>query len=132
MFHPDSRFDHHAFVDSSNWAASRDMVRIANVDLLRREITGWGVAGAVAELGVGVGTFAVMINRYFADRRIYLFDTYVGFDASDLAAEASRPARRALRCDRVTPAGGPVPVAASGERRVSCRLVSGLGRGLRG
>jgi O-methyltransferase len=90
MFHPDSRFDHHAFLDGSNWAKSRDMVRFATVDLLRREITGWGVDGAVAELGVGVGTFAVTLNRYFPDRRIFLFDTFAGFDARDLAAEAAR------------------------------------------
>jgi O-methyltransferase len=90
MFHPDSRFDHHVFLDGLNWAKSRDMVRFATVDLLRREITGWGVDGAVAELGVGVGTFAVMLNRYFPDRRIFLFDTFAGFDARDLAAEAAR------------------------------------------
>ena len=90
MFHPDSRFDHRAFLDSSNWAKSRDMVRFATVDLLRREITGWRVEGAVAELGVGGGTFAVMLNRYFPDRRIYLFDTFAGFDARDLAVESAR------------------------------------------
>ena len=90
MFHPDSRFDHHAFLDGSNWAKSRDMVRFATVDLLRREVTRWGVDGAVAELGVGVGTFAAMLNHYFPDRRIYLFDTFAGFDARDLDADAAR------------------------------------------
>jgi O-methyltransferase len=65
-------------------------VRFATVDLLRHEITGWGVDGAVAGLGVGLGTFAVMLNRYFPDRQIYLFDTFACFDARDLAVEAGR------------------------------------------
>jgi O-methyltransferase len=90
MYHPDSRFDHRAFLGGSDWGKSRDMVRFATVDLLRREIADWGVDGAVAELGVGVGTFAAMLNHYFPERTIYLFDTFAGFDARDLAAETAR------------------------------------------
>jgi hypothetical protein len=90
MYHPDSRFDHRAFFDSSDWGKSRDMVKYSTTDLLRREIADWGVDGAVAELGVGVGTFAVMLNHYLPERTLYLFDTFAGFDARDLAAEADR------------------------------------------
>jgi hypothetical protein len=71
MYHPNSRFDHRAFLGGSDWGKSRDMVRFATVDLLRREIAEWGVDGAVAELGVGVGTFAAMLNHYFPERTIY-------------------------------------------------------------
>jgi O-methyltransferase len=90
MHHPNGRFDHRAFSDGSNWGKSRDMVRFATIDLLRREIADWGVEGAVAELGVGVGTFAAMLSGYFQERTLYLFDTFAGFDARDLAAEATR------------------------------------------
>jgi O-methyltransferase len=90
MYHPDTRFDHRTFFDSSNWGKSRDMVIYATVDLLRREIADWGVEGAVAELGVSVGTVAVTLNRYFPERTIYLFDTFAGFDARDLAVEVAR------------------------------------------
>jgi O-methyltransferase len=90
MYHPNSRFDHRAFLGGSDWGKSRDMVRFATVDLLRREIAERGVDGAVAELGVGVGTFAAMLNHYFPERTIYLFDTFEGFDARDLAAEVAR------------------------------------------
>ena len=90
MYHPNSRFNHRAFLGGSDWGKSRDMVRFATVDLLRREIAEWGVDGAVAELGVGVGTFAAMLNHYFPERTIYLFDTFAGFDARDLAAETTR------------------------------------------
>jgi O-methyltransferase len=90
MYHPDTRFDHRAFFDPSDWGKSRDMVRFGTVDLLRREIVDWGVDGAVAELGVGVGTFAATLNRYFPERTLYLFDTFSGFDPRDLAAEVAR------------------------------------------
>jgi O-methyltransferase len=90
MYHPDSRFDHRAFSDTANWGKSRDLVKYATVDLLRREIVDWGVEGAVAELGVGFGTLAVMLNHYFPDRTLYMFDTFTGFDARDLAVEADR------------------------------------------
>ena len=65
------------------------MVRFAAVELLRCEITSWGVNGAVAELGMGVGTFAAM-PAATSQTVGYLFDTFAGFDARDLAAEAAR------------------------------------------
>jgi len=43
-----------------------------------------GVAGNVAELGVYRGKFAKEINRYFSDRRLYLFDTFEGFPERDV------------------------------------------------
>ncbi len=41
------------------------------------------VEGNVAELGVYKGEFAKEINRVFFDRRLYLFDTFGGFDSKD-------------------------------------------------
>lgn len=42
---------------------------------------------AVAEGGVFQGMFAAEINRYFNDRRLYLFDTFEGFDSKDVEFE---------------------------------------------
>ena len=39
-----------------------------------------GIEGAMAEVGVYRGDFARLLNRYFPDRRLYLFDTFTGFD----------------------------------------------------
>jgi len=43
--------------------------------------------GAVAECGVYMGDFAYYINKYFPDRKLYLFDTFSGFDIKDIQAE---------------------------------------------
>jgi len=46
-----------------------------------------GIRGCVAECGVFMGEFAKEINRVFPDSRLYLFDTFSGFDERDLAVE---------------------------------------------
>ena len=43
--------------------------------------------GNVAECGVNRGEFAYYINKYFPDKKIYLFDTFEGFADSDLEVE---------------------------------------------
>lgn len=43
--------------------------------------------GCVAELGVFKGEFAKFINKYFEDRKLFLFDTFEGFDERDLKSE---------------------------------------------
>lgn len=43
--------------------------------------------GSVAEAGVHRGDFAKFINIYFNDRRLYLFDTFEGFDEEELKIE---------------------------------------------
>ena len=43
--------------------------------------------GAVAEVGVYRGAFAKEINRLFPDRKIYLYDTFEGFDKRDIEKE---------------------------------------------
>lgn len=42
---------------------------------------------SVAEAGVFAGDFAKWINYYFPDRKLYLFDTFQGFDSRDIAVE---------------------------------------------
>ena len=46
------------------------------------------IGGSVAEGGVYKGDSAEMINRYFPDRKLYLFDTFEGYDARDVKTEA--------------------------------------------
>ena len=46
-----------------------------------------GIKGDVAECGVFRGECARFINRYFPDRRLYLFDTFQGFDKQDIEYE---------------------------------------------
>lgn len=53
------------------------------------------VPGDLAELGVYRGDFAAKINRLFPQRRLYLFDTFAGFDARDVETESREGFSRA-------------------------------------
>jgi len=46
-----------------------------------------GIAGSIAECGVFQGEFACELNRVFPDKRLYLFDTFSGFDKRDMELE---------------------------------------------
>lgn len=45
------------------------------------------VNGNCAEVGVFEGDFAKYINEYFNDKKLYLFDTFEGFDQKDIDIE---------------------------------------------
>jgi hypothetical protein len=45
------------------------------------------IRGSVAEGGVYRGNFSCEINRVFPDKRLYLFDTFLGFDEKDMKFE---------------------------------------------
>jgi O-methyltransferase len=45
------------------------------------------IGGCVAEGGVFQGEFAREINRVFPEKKLYLFDTFCGFDERDIATE---------------------------------------------
>ncbi|HCT91620.1 MAG TPA: hypothetical protein DF613_09630, partial [Lachnospiraceae bacterium] len=62
-------------------------LRLAHARLFAEEIRTANLPGAVAELGVYRGDFAIEINRLFPDRTLYLFDTFTGFSPEDMAAE---------------------------------------------
>lgn len=49
-----------------------------------RVVYGRGIRGEVAEAGVFQGEFAKIINDIFSDRKLYLFDTFEGFDKRDV------------------------------------------------
>lgn len=61
-----------------------DYVRLSTLELIAEEIHSNRVPGNVAELGVYKGNFAKHINRLFSDRKLYLFDTFEGFDPRDV------------------------------------------------
>ncbi|MBQ9365585.1 MAG: hypothetical protein IJT82_07400 [Schwartzia sp.] len=45
------------------------------------------LSGNVAECGVNQGDFAQYINRFFPDRKCYLFDSFEGFREQDIAGD---------------------------------------------
>lgn len=54
------------------------------------EIHRHDIRGAVAEAGVFKGQFSEKINRAFPDRKLYLFDTFEGFDERDFSGEKEK------------------------------------------
>ena len=64
-----------------------DYVRVRTLEALCRRLD--GVEGAAAELGVYRGGFARCINALLPERRLYLFDTFEGFDGAEAAGVAA-------------------------------------------
>ena len=64
-----------------------DYIRLATLELVANEINNKNLPGNVAEVGVYKGKFARYINQYFPLRKLYLFDTFQGFDEKDINAE---------------------------------------------
>ncbi len=64
-----------------------DYVRMKSFSLAVKEIYKRKMKGAVAEVGVFRGEFAQYINQAFPDRKLYLFDTFDGFDAEEALKE---------------------------------------------
>lgn len=67
-----------------------DYIRLAQLELICRRLA--HVPGAAAELGVFRGDFAHHINRLLPDRKLYLFDSFQGFDEKSGAGEAFQAA----------------------------------------
>jgi O-methyltransferase len=64
-----------------------DYIRLSAIELVSHEISRKNLKGNVAELGVYKGKFARYINTYFPERKLYLFDTFNGFDDRDIKKE---------------------------------------------
>ncbi len=62
-----------------------DYVRIKTLELVSERIA--ALPGAAAELGVYKGGFARCINALMPERRLYLFDTFEGFESSEAMRE---------------------------------------------
>lgn len=61
--------------------------RKAALEAVSREIYNYQIDGNVAEAGVYRGDFAKYINALFLDRKLYLIDTFDGFDNRDVEVD---------------------------------------------
>src|SRR3954466_8957587 len=68
-------------------AHNLDFVRYTTLELCCNEIKRNNVKGNLAELGVYKGDFAKRINQLFSDKKLYLFDTFEGFNQKDISTE---------------------------------------------
>ena len=64
-----------------------DYVRGRTLEAICRRLG--SVRGAAAELGVYRGAFARCVNALLPERKLYLFDTFTGFDGAEAAAESA-------------------------------------------
>lgn len=71
----------------AEYVFSGDYVRYSSLELVAQEINKNSIKGSVAELGVFRGEFAQHINEAFPDRKLYLFDTFEGFNEKDTKIE---------------------------------------------
>lgn len=62
-------------------------IRLASLRLIASEINEQQLEGEVAELGVYKGKFSLEINRLFPNKKLYLFDTFEGFNGEDVDIE---------------------------------------------
>ena len=69
---------------------NHDYIRIKTLQLMAEEIKRREIGGGVAELGVYQGDFSGTLSILFPDRKIYLFDTFEGFDHRDKKSEGVR------------------------------------------
>ncbi|MBL7790078.1 MAG: methyltransferase [Chitinophagales bacterium] len=67
--------------------ANFDFVRYGSLELCANEIKLKNVRGNLAEVGVYKGNFSEKLNKLFPERKLYLFDTFEGFDKRDILAE---------------------------------------------
>lgn len=79
-------------IDNKNiiylYPSSGTDIRVNTLELLSKQIEEKNIKGEVAELGVLKGDFAKEINKFFPKRKLYLFDTFSGFDKRDIDVEA--------------------------------------------
>lgn len=76
---------------------SWDTVRRDMIILLLRELVARKIPGDMAELGVYRGLSARLIHHYVPERKLYLFDTFTGFDERDVKAELAATGRKTDR-----------------------------------
>lgn len=67
-----------------------DYIRFATLELICQEIIKRSIPGNIAELGVYRGDFSRVMNYYFPDRKLYLFDTFEGFDGRDTIVDKEK------------------------------------------
>ena len=76
--------------------ANQLSVRVSALRRLAYRLNYLGVDGAVADLGCYKGDTSWQLNALMPDRKLYLFDTFDGFDPRDVAKEEE------LQCSKAT------------------------------
>ncbi|RKD34827.1 TylF/MycF/NovP-related O-methyltransferase [Lacrimispora algidixylanolytica] len=71
------------FFVETNVLARNNFLKCYAEEIYRKNIN-----GNVAEAGVYRGEFAALMNKFFPDRKLYLFDTFEGFDERDIQYES--------------------------------------------
>lgn len=72
---------------NTSWVELPTLAREKFVETLGVFLGDKGITGNVAEGGVFQGEFSAVMNKVFADRKLYLFDTFKGFDERDIDKE---------------------------------------------
>lgn len=62
-------------------------IRLSTLRLLAEEINRKNIEGSIAELGVYKGYISKELNLLFKERKLYLFDTFMGFNEIDIENE---------------------------------------------
>jgi O-methyltransferase len=80
------------FIDRKrdNYIYENNYIRLSSLELIAHEIAEKNLEGCVAELGVYRADFAQYINIAFSDRKLYLFDTFEGFDERDVKIDVDK------------------------------------------
>ena len=80
-------YDKVAESNLAHFASLVDYARYREIELLAEELKRAGVVGAVAEVGVEFGYTSEVLNRTFPDAKLYLYDSFDGFDAEAIVEE---------------------------------------------
>ena len=65
-----------------------DYYRYRTFEFIAEEIRGANIEGCVAEFGVFRGTFSALINEKLSEKKLFLFDTFEGFDKEEAKRES--------------------------------------------
>lgn len=74
-------------------------IRGASIQKITKRIRHLSVPGAIAELGVYQGELSALLSLLFPERKLYLFDTFSGFDSRDTALEQTHRLSQAKEGD---------------------------------
>lgn len=85
-----------AFKVIRNYTEGSNAARLSALRHAAELIEDRKIAGNVAELGVYQGEFASNIQRFFPNRKLFLFDTFEGFADADVALEAQKGYSKAV------------------------------------
>ena len=71
-------------ISNNSFITSEEYCRYATLELIIEEIKENNIEGELAELGVFRGDFSKYMNKEKKKKKLYLFDTFGGFDARDV------------------------------------------------